>query len=263
MAKIKIKYDNLSRNQYFFRSDRCLNPVIDNPYIMKQYHPLPLVFSLTIFLGACINDQPDEPITIVEPPLTQLISTDTISSGSYLGFTIGEDAEETYSHVNALKVSPGVTYLNIVGNVFDGLTGLEERMHLYQTIFLDRKPGSDSGVQLTLTDGRVSSIFLNSGKELTQWPEKPHLLPAVRLGDGATALYPKLEKISADKAYRNRFEYVSLLTKDLSKPYDPPMADAPQWYFAYTLEDNRMDEVKLSFEEGRLKEILVNHYRRY
>lgn len=230
---------------------------------MKKCYAIPIFFALTIFLGGCLNEQPDEPAIIIEPPLMELVSTDTISSGSYLGFTIGEDAEETYSHVNALKVSPGVTYLNVVGNVFDGLAGLQERMQLYQTIFLDRKPGSDSGVQLTLTDGQVSSIFLNNGKKLNRWPEKPRLLPAVQVGDAAEALYPKLKKISADKDYRNRFEYVSLLTKDLSKPYDPHMADAPQWYFAYALDDDKIDEVKLNFEEGKLKEILVNHYQGY
>jgi len=230
---------------------------------MKKYYAIPLLFALTIFLGGCLNGTIDEPTIIIEPPLVQLVSTDTIGSGSYMGFTIGEKAEEIYVHVTALQASEGVTYLNVVGNVFDGLGGLEERMPLYQLIFLDQKPGSDGGVQLALTDGRVSSIFLNSGKELTQWPEKPRLLPAVQVGDAAEALYPKLEQISADKSYRNKFEYVSLLTKDLSKPYDPHMADAPQWYFAYLLEDHKMDEVKLNFEEGRLKEILVNHYQRY
>jgi hypothetical protein len=230
---------------------------------MKKYYAIPLLFALTIFLGGCLNETIDEPTIIIEPPLVQLVSTDTIGSGSYMGFTIGEKAEEIYVHVTALQASEGVTYLNVVGNVFDGLGGLEGRMPLYQLIFLDQKPGSDSGVQLALTDGRVSSIFLNSGKELTQWPEKPRLLPAVQVGDAAEALYPKLEQISADKSYRNMFEYVSLLTKDLSKVYDPHMADAPQWYFAYLLEDHKMDEVKLNFEEGRLKEILVNHYQRY
>jgi hypothetical protein len=230
---------------------------------MKNYYALPIFFALTIFLGGCLNDQPDEPTLIIEPPFIQLISTDTISSGSYIGFTVGEEADDIYSQVVALQASDVVTYLNVVGNVFDGLAGLQDRMPLYQTIFFDEKPGSDDGVQLTLTDGQVSSIFLNSGKKLNQWPEKPRLLPAIRVGDAAEALYPKLEKISADKSYRNSFEYVSLLTKDLSKEYDHHMADAPQWYFAYTLEDKKMDEVKLNFEEGKLKEILVNHYQGY
>lgn len=200
---------------------------------------------------------------IIEPPLVQLLSTDTIRSGNHLGLVIGEEAHDTYQQVLALQASEGVTYLNVVGNVFDGLKGLQERMPLYQLIFLDQKPGSDSRVQLSLTDGKVSSIFLNNGKELKQWPEKPRLLPAVRIGDAAEALYLKLDKISTDPSYKNKFEYISLLTKDLSKAYDPHMADAPQWYFAYTVEDNKMEGVKLNFEKGRLKEILINHYQRY
>lgn len=230
---------------------------------MKRFYTLLTLCSFLFLAGACIDGQPEEPTIIIEPPLVQLISSDTIRSGSYMGFTIGEEADEIYTRVTALQDSEGATYLNVVGNVFDGLGGLEERMPLYQQILLDQKPGSDSGVQITLTDGRVSSIFLNNGKKLNQWPEKPRLLPAIRVGDAAEALYPKLEKISADKTYRNKFEYVSLLTKDLSKVYDPHMADAPQWYFAYLLEDHKMDEVKLNFGEGRLKEILVNHYQGY
>src|SRR5690606_8218705 len=223
----------------------------------------PLLFALTIFLGGCLNETIDEPTIIIEPPLVQLISSDTIRSGSYMGFTIGEEADEIYTRVTALQDSEGVTYLNVVGNVFDGLGGLEERMPLYQQILLDQKPGSDSGVQLSLTDGKVSSIFLNNGKELKQWPEKPRLLPAVRIGDAAEALYLKLDKISADPSYKDKFEYISLLTQDWPKAYDPHMADAPQWYFAYTLEDNKMEGLQLRCEKGRLTEILINHYQRY
>ncbi len=230
---------------------------------MKKLYSLLTFCSLLFFAAACINGQPEEPTVIIEPPLVQLLSTDTIRSGSHLGLVIGEEAHDPYQQVRALQASDGVTYLNVVGNVFDGLKGLQERMPLYQLIFLDQKPGSDSGVQLSLTDGKVSSIFLNNGKELKQWPEKPRLLPAVRIGDAAEALYLKLDKISTDPSYKDKFEYISLLTKDLSKAYDPRMADAPQWYFAYLLEDHKMDEVKLNFGEGRLKEILVNHYQGY
>jgi hypothetical protein len=230
---------------------------------MKKYYTIPIFFSLIIFLGGCLPDDTQEPTLIVEPETLILISTDTIRSGSYIGFTVGEDAAATYSQVNALKSSAGVTYLNVGGNVFDGLAGLEERMSLYQLIFLDQKPGSDKGVQLSLEEGRVKSIFLNSGKKLNQWPEKPGALPSVRIGDKAETLYPKLAVISAHNAYRSRFDYVSLLTKDLDKPYDPSMTDAPEWYFAYSLADKKMDEVKLQFEEGKLHRILVKHYQRY
>src|SRR5699024_828998 len=138
--------------------------------------------------GGCLNDQPKEPTLIVDPPPVLLISTDTIKTGGYMGFGIGEGAEKTYSHVKALQISAGVTYLNIVGNVFDGLIGLEERMPLYQSVYLDERKGTDSGIQLSLMEGRVKSIFLNSGKQLNQGPEKPRLLPAVRIGDAAEAL---------------------------------------------------------------------------
>lgn len=230
---------------------------------MKRDYVLLTCLSLVLFLSGCLNDQPKEPTLIIEPPPVLLISTDTIKTGGYMGFDIGEGAEETYYHVKALQISSGVTYLNIVGNVFEGLNGLEERMPLYQSVFLDERRGTDSGIQLSLVEGRVKSIFLNSGKKLNQWPEKPRSLPAVNIGDAAETLYHKLEKISADKAYKNKFEYISLLTKDLTKAYDPPMADAPQWYFAYTLGEDKMDEVKLNFKEGKLYEILINHYQRY
>jgi hypothetical protein len=231
---------------------------------MKKNYAVTISFIFTVLLGGCLDDhQTDEPTVIIEPPLVQLVSTDTISSGSYMGFTIGEDADEIYSQVTALQASDVLAYLNVVGNVFDGLAGLQERLPLYQTIFFDEKPGTDGGVQITLTDGRVSSVFLNNGKKLNQWPEKPGALPAVRVGDASETLYAKLEKISSTKAYASRFEYIALLTKDLSRNYDHHMADSPEWYFAHTLADGKMDVVKLQFDEGKLNRILVNHYQQY
>src|SRR5690554_546430 len=125
---------------------------------MKKHYVLLTFLSLILLLGGCLNDQPKEPTLIVDPPPVLLISTDTIKAGGYMGFGIGEGAEETYSHVKALQISAGVTYLNIVGNVFDGLNGLEERMPLYQSVYLDERKGTDSGIQLSLVEGRVKSI---------------------------------------------------------------------------------------------------------
>jgi hypothetical protein len=41
------------------------------------------------------------------------------------------------------------------------------------------------------------------------------------------------------------------------------MAASPQWYFAYTVEENKMDVVKLNFKEGILNNIIVNHFQTY
>src|SRR5690606_31875371 len=98
-----------------------------NPITTKRGYVLLTCLSLFLFPSGCLNDQTKEPTLIIEPPPVLLISTDTIKTGGYMGFDIGEGAEETYYHVKALQISSGVTYLNIVGNVFEGLNGLEER----------------------------------------------------------------------------------------------------------------------------------------
>lgn len=225
--------------------------------------PIPWIFlPFALTLVSCLHTE-DQTIhtTGPEPELLLLIASDTLESGTYLSFTIGETAANTYTSVTDLQEPIAVNYLNMVSNVFSGMDGMKDKLALYHTILLDEKKGTDSGVQITVEEGQVKSLYLNSGKMLQKWPVD-FKSSAIRIGDKADTLYDKLKEISRHKSYRNKFEWVNLITKDLSRDYDPGMADSPQWYFTYTKDDDQMEVVKLNMKEGLLESIIVEQYQK-
>lgn len=213
-------------------------------------------------LFGCLNTSETEPEIIIEPPYNSLIGTDTISSGDYKQFSIGANAETTYASVNQLKENIGLDYINIVANIYSDITELEDKLPLYHYIFMDEEKGTSTGVQLGISEDRIATIFLGNGEELEKWPTDLSQF-AIRKGDEVATLFDKLKTISQNDKYKKKFEAINLLTKDLSKPYDSQMSKSPQWYFGYTLADDKMDVIKLNFEEGMLKNIIIDHFETY
>ena len=216
----------------------------------------------TFLLFGCLSNSETEPEIIIEPPYSSLISTDTISSGDFKQFSLGTNAEHTYAAVNLFKEEIGLDYMNVVSNIYSDLAELAEKLPLYHYIFMDEEKGTSTGVQLGIKEDRIATIFLGNGEELEKWPTDLSQ-SAIRKGDEVTTLFDKLKTISQNDKYKKKFEAINLLTKDLSKPYDSQMSQSPQWYFGYTLTDNKMDVVKLNFEEGILKNIIINHFETY
>lgn len=216
-----------------------------------------IVFS--ILLTGCKFDEPQMPETTGPEPLPWLvIGKDSVSAGEYLGIGVGSSAEEAYQAVLDLQQPKGVGYLNIVSNQSSDIAALEGRIPLYSYILLDEQRGTDSGVQITVESGKVKSIYLNSGRQLSAWPEKGSAAASVREGDAVEALCGKMVNISKNKSYTPKFERISLLTKDLSKPFDPVMAQSPQWYFAYLKEDGeRLEQVQIHLEGGKVSYVIV------
>ncbi|MCK8495352.1 hypothetical protein M0L20_26035 [Spirosoma sp. RP8] len=177
-----------------------------------------------------------------------------------MGITIGEDAASVYPKIQALRLTKGVTYLNIVGNIFADLSLLKDQLPLYQYILLDQKPGTDSGVQITIEGQTVKSIYLNSGQQLTQWPEKQKANTSVRVGDAVSDLYNKLINVRAIDRYTNKFDYISLLTKNLSTKYDEAMRLSSQWYFGYSTGQNQMDQIQVHFQQSKVSKVYIDHY---
>ncbi|MEZ0484419.1 hypothetical protein [Fibrella aquatica] len=204
-----------------------------------------------------------EPTTVGPEPEPYRIVRDSVKTGAYLDITIGENAATAYVKIQTLHTTKDVTYLNIVGNVFADLSLLKERIPLYQYIVLNQKLGSDSGVQITLESQRVKSIYLNSGQQLTQWPEKQKATLSVRVGDAVSGLYDKLIKVRSIDRYANKFENILLLTKNLSTRYDEAMSLSPQWYFGYSTGQDQMDQIQVHFQEGKVHKIYVDHYSKY
>jgi len=172
--------------------------------------------------------------------------------------TVGDGTENIYAAIQALTKTEKVTYVNVVGNVFNNLSQLENRIPLYQSVYLDEMVGTESGAQIAFENYKVKSIYLNSGKELTQWPS--NLKTAISIGDDISLLFGKLDQIRKNPTYANKFERISLFTKNLDTAYDPIMTQSSQWYFAYAISPGKMDEVKLHFSSGKLVKINVNHH---
>ncbi|ADB38135.1 hypothetical protein [Spirosoma linguale] len=214
-------------------------------------------------LWGCQPGTSVDPLTTGPEPEPYRIIRDSIKTGTYLGIAIGEQAASVYPKIQALQATKGVTGLYVVSNVFADLIGLKERLPLYQYILLDQKPGTDSGVQITVEGQTVKSIYLNSGKRLTQWPEKQAVNSSVRVGDAVSTLYDKLVNIRNIDRYTNKFEYISLSTKNLLSDYDGGMSQSPQWYFVYSTGLNQMDQIQVHFRDGKVSKIYIDHYSKY
>jgi hypothetical protein len=209
-------------------------------------------------LGAA--DESIEPI--IDPVPLMLVDRDSISAGGYLGVRMEQPANVAYTAVQAHLKNHGTAHLNIVGNVSSELSQLKSRIPLYSYILLDKNEGTDSGVQITLEAGKVKDIYLNSGEKLSQWPQKENAKSSIRVGDEAGELYEKMIRIRGIKQYASTFEHIALLTKDLATPFDPGMAQSPQWYFAYTTAAGLLEVVNIHLKNGKVSYMGVERYKK-
>ncbi|MCE7041792.1 hypothetical protein [Dyadobacter sp. CY312] len=214
------------------------------------------------FLGTgCLNTDPLEPEIIIDPVELIRVSHDTITAGGHLGVEIAANAEQVYTSLQKIQTRTGLQYVNVVSNIFTNVNQLDNRIHLYQSILLDEQKGTDSGIQITFEAGKVKSIYLNSGSKLTQWPLKENASTSVRIGDQANGLYSKLVNIQGKSSYANKFERISLFTKELASEYDPIMTQSPQWYFRFTVEPKLFEHVDIKLENGKVKYLVVSRYK--
>ncbi len=208
-------------------------------------------------LSACHDDKETvEPERYGTSPSNKYLGSDTVSTGSHLDIAIGEKPEDVYAALQAKELGA----IHVVSNFVTDIATLQNRLPLYNYMLFDEAKGTENGVQLTLENGRLKSIWLNSGRKLEQWPERSTRHQAIRTGDDAKVLYQKLERLSRDGSYRSRFERVMLLTKDPGTAYDQPMGASPQWYFSIRVSQNRWDVVQVHFKNGHVSHFLVSHY---
>jgi hypothetical protein len=218
---------------------------------------LTVMLSLAFIGTGCLTNEQVEPEIIIEPVALIPVSRDSITVGGHLGIKIDTDAEDVYETLKSLPEGSGIRYVNVVGNIFSNVQQLDNRIHLYESIFLDEHKGTDSGVQIAFKEGKVSSIYLNNGNKLAQWPLKENQSASVRVGDASDALYGKLVKIQGKSSYANKFQRISMFTKDLWSHYDPIMTDSPQWYLRYAVEPKLYEHIQIYFESGKVKYLLV------
>jgi hypothetical protein len=223
-----------------------------NKYIVS------VVIAVSINLAGCSLEglRPSEPeIVGPEPEPWFVLSRDSLSTAGYLGIEIGEPGANVYESIRDLQGVTGISHLNIVSNQTSDVASLADRIPLYSYILLDEQIGTDSGVQITLNKGAVSSIYLNSGKKISRWPEKGKT--SLREGDKAGELHSKMMTISKDRTHARKFERVSLATKDLSLAFDPAMAATPQWYFAYITDEGHLELIEVHLKDGKTSHLIV------
>lgn len=204
-----------------------------------------------------VDPQPEPQRT---SPISHIIGRDSIFAGAYLGINIGGSAVQAYEAVQQIRLSKGVNYLNVVSNFSSDIARLQNRIPLYNYILLDETRGTGSGVQITLENGKVKAIYLNSGVKLKQWPLRQGVKSSVRIGDKAGELHSKLLAASKVNSYANKFQRIFLLTKNISTAFDPEMSVSPQWYFTVIQKDG-FDVIKVNFIDNKVSFIEVEYYR--
>lgn len=220
------------------------------------------VFLLVLFLLPACKKEAIPPKWIIEPPTNRLVSSDTLTTGQQWGLTIGQSSADLYAKIQEIRVERKITGLSVVGNVFTGLEGLENMIPLYTSIYLDKKVGTGTGIQIYFSDNKVKSIYTNDGLALTKWPIGTGESSTVAVGDKIDGIYNKLVAIKKISTYASRFEYIGIFFKDITKVYDPKMSASPQWYFSAPLSDKKFIELQLNFTSGKLVSIYSNVYQK-
>lgn len=210
-----------------------------------------IVFSF--LLQGCLSEEiPAEPI-IIDPPMYISIGRDSLITGEFIGL----NHEEAYRKLQEVEK---LEYLNVVGNGVEKFEELTYRLPLYSYFVFDYQPGSDKGVQIWMEEGKVKSIFLNSGRELGQWPEWER--EGVRVGESREAAAEKLANLQRRSKYAANFAHTLLAVKDMQEGYDRHLDSTPEWYYTKVISAGRMDVYHLRFKGDVLDHILVNKMKK-
>ena len=107
-------------------------------------------------------------------------------------------------------------HLGVVGNVFTGLEGLENKIPLYESLLLDEAKGTSTGIQIAFENGIVKSIWTNEGAKLPKWPAVPDKSAAIAPGDDVSSIYSKLARMKELGIAAKKLERISLFKKDVA-----------------------------------------------
>lgn len=197
---------------------------------------------------------------IIDPPFSRPISSDTLKTGGKMGLNIGQQGIDLYPKIQQLKADGKIGYMYVVANVYSGIDLLQNRLPLYQSLYLDETVGTGTGIQMYFADNKVQSIFTNDGEILSKWPSGTVANATINVGDSRDGIYQKLVNIKKIAAYTNKLQRVSLFSKDLDTVYEAGMTASPQWYFAVKISDTRWEHIQLMFTGGVLTAIYDNVY---
>jgi hypothetical protein len=231
---------------------------------MKPNLRLPAFLFFVLILASCQVDQNDPTIVGPEPePRINYLGRDSITTGDYKGIAINTGKDEAFQRLEAYRESKTVAYVGAVNSYFSDIIELKNRLGFFDWMVLDEVFDTPTGVQLKLASGKVSGIRLNNNTVLNQWPEAANAQSAIRIGDQMEELYNKLVSLSKHDEYAKNFQRIVLGAKYTYALYDPKKAELP-WTFVYdTKSQGVMEHVRIHFEKGKVKYIIVDRFEHY
>jgi len=225
---------------------------------------LPVFLLLGLNLMSCRVDQDDPTIVGPEPePRVNYLGRDSITTGNYRGIAINTSTDEAFEILEGYRKNKTVAYLGAVNNYFADVTDLKDRLQFFDWLVLDEIFDTPSGVQLQLVSGKVKSIRLNNGTQLSQWPQAAGSQMAIATDDALEVLYRKLVVLSNSDDYKHKFQRVVLGAKYDYALYDPKKAELP-WAFIYdTKSQGITEQVRVYFKDKKVDYILVDRFQHY
>jgi len=225
---------------------------------------LPFFLLLGLHLMSCKVNQDDPTIVGPEPePRVNYLGRDSITTGNYRGIAIHTSTNEAFEILEGYRKNKTVVYLGAVNNYFADITDLKDRLQFFDWLVLDETFDTPNGVQLELASGKVKSIRLNNGTQLSQWPKAAGSQMAIATDDALEVLYAKLVVLSSSQDYRHKFQRVVLGAKYDYALYDPKKAELP-WAFIYDPQSQGITEqVRVHFKDKKVDYILVDRFQQY
>lgn len=187
------------------------------------------------------------------------VGADTITKGSYLGFTIGQKSSSSYKVLQNLWQLKKITALVPLSFVTPDLGQFEETLPLYNMLALRQGEYPSPAVFFYLEKGKVTRIGQYDTSSLTQWPASEPAALTIRVGDRAETIYPKLLELKDKPEYASYFNSSILYQDDITLGYDPAMASLTEWNFRTPTGNRKEDDIYLRFEQGTLSTIIVRY----
>jgi hypothetical protein len=148
------------------------------------------------------------------------LGADTITKGSYLGFTIGQKASSSYTVMRDLWQRKKITGWIPLSFVTSDLAQFEKTLPLYNSVSLRQGEYPSPVVYFNLEKGKVKAIGQYDQPSLSQWPAAEPASLTIRVGDAAETVYPKLLALKDKSAYASYFNSIVVSQHDISLGFD-------------------------------------------
>ncbi|GEM_PF-3050085 len=193
----------------------------------------------------------------VAPP-KQTITSDTLISGNYWAFAIGDNHATIYSKVQDLREEKSINTIFVPNNIFTNLTAIKDKLPLYHTLYLDATQATANGVQLFFENGKVKNIYTNAGQLLNNWPWTGGAdNQIIRVENEVSKIYDKLVNIKEMAGYGGYFEKMSLFYKDVKTDYDADMATSNKWVLSSPVSEKVFLRVNIKFNSSAVVDSIM------